>query len=475
MTSLRRRLLVKAFIGFDLWVMAASLYIALLGRNALEPLAEFGRRTIHVHTVVALATLLYVWRVALDSIGLHQSHRLTNQKSEFLDVLKASGFATLLLVAIAFCFRLRGITPAVTLRFLLMSFSLLIGSRLLMRPLLKAIRRRGRNLRHLVIAGTNARAVEFANSILARPELGYRLEGFVDTAWFGPHLADDTVNIVCGIEQFRAYLREHVVDELVISLPLKSFYAEADELVEVCREQGIIVRLLSDLFNVSRVKTRIDQLGANPVVSFYDFPIDGIPVVGKRILDVIVSATLLLILSPVLLLTTILVKLSSSGPALFAQERVGLNKRPFRMYKFRTMVVGAEKLQAQLESLNEAQGPVFKIKNDPRITRIGKILRKTSIDELPQLLNVLKGEMSLVGPRPLPVRDYNGFNQDWQRRRFSVRPGITCLWQVSGRSGISFDQWMNLDMEYIDNWSIWLDMKILAKTVPAVVKGSGAA
>jgi lipopolysaccharide/colanic/teichoic acid biosynthesis glycosyltransferase len=170
-----------------------------------------------------------------------------------------------------------------------------------------------------------------------------------------------------------------------------------------------------------------------------------------------------------------LVKLDSSGPSLFAQERVGVNKRRFRMYKFRTMMANAEKLQAELESRNEVSGPVFKIKNDPRTTQIGRFLRKTSIDELPQLLNVLKGDMSLVGPRPLPVRDYAGFNEDWQRRRFSVRPGITCLWQVCGRSSISFDQWMDLDMRYIDEWSFWLDLKILAQTIPAVVKGSGAA
>jgi lipopolysaccharide/colanic/teichoic acid biosynthesis glycosyltransferase len=157
------------------------------------------------------------------------------------------------------------------------------------------------------------------------------------------------------------------------------------------------------------------------------------------------------------------------------QERVGLNKRRFRIYKFRTMVPNAEKLMAKLEDRNEVSGPVFKIKNDPRITPIGRVLRRTSIDELPQLFNVLKGDRSLVGPRPLPVRDYEGFNEDWQRRRFSVKPGITCLWQVSGRSGISFDQWMLLDMQYMDEWSLWLDFKILAKTVPAVLKGSGAA
>ena len=179
-------------------------------------------------------------------------------------------------------------------------------------------------------------------------------------------------------------------------------------------------------------------------------------------------------LFPLLLLTACLIKLTSPGPFFFIQERVGLNKRRFRLYKFRTMVADAEKRQAELEPLNEISGPVFKIKNDPRITPIGDFLRTTSIDELPQLINVLKGEMSLVGPRPLPVRDYNGFDQDWHRRRFSVRPGITCLWQVDGPSDIPFQKWMEMDMEYIDQWSLWLDLKILTKTIPAVLQGSGA-
>jgi lipopolysaccharide/colanic/teichoic acid biosynthesis glycosyltransferase len=171
----------------------------------------------------------------------------------------------------------------------------------------------------------------------------------------------------------------------------------------------------------------------------------------------------------------VFIKIDSPGPTFFIQERVGLNKRTFRLYKFRTMLRNAEKMQAKLENANEVSGPVFKIKDDPRITRIGKYLRKTSIDELPQLINVLKGDMSLVGPRPLPVRDYNGFDQDWQRRRFSIRPGITCLWQINGRSNVSFEKWMKLDMEYIDKWSLVLDFKILFKTIPAVLRGLGAA
>jgi exopolysaccharide biosynthesis polyprenyl glycosylphosphotransferase len=209
-------------------------------------------------------------------------------------------------------------------------------------------------------------------------------------------------------------------------------------------------------------------------ISTYTENAEGWAQVIKRALDVVVAAMLLILLLPLLLCVALAVKLSSSGPVFFLQDRIGVNKRLFKIWKFRTMVPDAEKLMAHLERQNEVAGPVFKMKNDPRITPLGKWLRRTSIDELPQLLNVLKGDMSLVGPRPLPVRDYEGFNEDWQRRRFSIKPGITCLWQVNGRSGISFDQWMLLDLQYLDEWSLWLDFKILAKTLPAVLKGAGA-
>ena len=194
----------------------------------------------------------------------------------------------------------------------------------------------------------------------------------------------------------------------------------------------------------------------------------------KRLLDIILSLIGLIILLPLLLTTALAIKVTSPGPILFRQERVGLNKRRFRLYKFRTMIADAEKRMSELEHLNEVSGPVFKIKKDPRITPIGMILRKSSIDEMPQLANVLKGDMSLVGPRPLPLRDYDGFNQDWHRRRFSVRPGITGLWQVNGRSNTSFEQWMKFDIQYIDHWTLWLDLKILFRTIPAVLKASGA-
>jgi exopolysaccharide biosynthesis polyprenyl glycosylphosphotransferase len=192
-------------------------------------------------------------------------------------------------------------------------------------------------------------------------------------------------------------------------------------------------------------------------------------------MDVAGSLVLLALLSPVLLAAAAAVKVTSPGPVLFRQERLGINKRRFRMLKFRTMVEGAESLIAELEAMNEAEGPVFKLRNDPRVTKVGAFLRRTSIDELPQLFNVLRGEMSLVGPRPLPVRDYLGFEAEWHKRRFSVKPGITCLWQISGRSNVGFDEWIRMDLDYIDRWSFGLDLQILLRTIPAVLRREGAA
>jgi exopolysaccharide biosynthesis polyprenyl glycosylphosphotransferase len=255
---------------------------------------------------------------------------------------------------------------------------------------------------------------------------------------------------------------------------MKSLYAKAACIVGQCQEQGIIVRGLPSLFDFQRGRQDATELDNTHVLTHHANLCQGVPSIFKRMLDIISALILLILLAPMLLVTALLVKMDSPGPALFIQERVGLNKRRFRMYKFRTMVANAETQQFRLQQLNEADGPVFKIKHDPRITRVGRFLRKTSVDELPQLLNVLNGDMSLVGPRPLPIRDYQAFDQDWLHRRFSVRPGITCLWQVHGRSTTTFGRWMELDMQYIDNWSLWLDLKILAKTLPAVVSGKGA-
>jgi exopolysaccharide biosynthesis polyprenyl glycosylphosphotransferase len=281
--------------------------------------------------------------------------------------------------------------------------------------------------------------------------------------------------IVSDSRYLEDFLRNSVVDEVLIALPLKSKYHLIHGILKACERQGILVRLLSGLFDLKTARTKAEPFEGETVLSVYTGGMDGSPIVFKQVVDTVLAAVLICVLSPVLVSAAMAIKLTSLGPVLFVQERVGKGKRRFRLYKFRTMVADAEARIADLEKLNEVSGPVFKLRDDPRITPVGRFLRKTSIDELPQLFNVLKGDMSLVGPRPLPLRDYNGFDEDWHRRRFSVRPGITCLWQVNGRSNVEFEEWMKLDMEYIDHWSFWLDVKILFKTVPAVLRGSGAA
>jgi exopolysaccharide biosynthesis polyprenyl glycosylphosphotransferase len=276
------------------------------------------------------------------------------------------------------------------------------------------------------------------------------------------------------VSELEALITTQPVDEVFISLPIDKYGSIIETLVQICQDQGIVVRVHADLSARSTIRPYLGELNGVPLVTVRSVPRDGWSILIKRLIDILASGGLLLLLTPFLALVAILIKLDSPGAILFRQERVGLNKRRFELLKFRTMVDGADLLQQTMEHLNEVPGPVFKIRNDPRLTRLGTYLRRFSIDELPQLLNVLKGDMSLVGPRPLPVRDVDRINVQWHKRRFSVKPGVTGLWQVNGRSDVNFDRWVQMDLEYIDHWSLGLDLKILAKTVPVVLAGSGS-
>ncbi len=264
------------------------------------------------------------------------------------------------------------------------------------------------------------------------------------------------------------------VDEVIVALPLRRRRDLIEKIVEACEEQGIMVRVRTDLFDLRVARPQVDTIDGVPVVTIRSGPEEGWQLVLKRVIDILGSTLLLILLAPFLLLVALLIRLDSQGPVFFAQERMGLNRRRFKLIKFRTMVQEADKKQELFEALNEADGPVFKIRNDPRVTRLGRFLRQFSIDELPQLINVLRGQMSLVGPRPLPLRDVKLIDAQWHKRRFSVKPGLTCLWQVNGRSDVSFEHWVRMDLEYIDTWSLTLDLKILLKTIPVVFRGSGA-
>lgn len=419
--------------------------------------------------------ILLSWHWVFALFGQYRSQRLANRWSMIADCAKATTLASLFLVLAAKLWYITLVTPSFVVSFWLFAFVLVAGSRMLIRSGLEMARLRGRNLRFILVLGTNRRAVEFARRIEARSELGYRILGFVDDHWHDTSGMELGHPLCCDFAGLSEFLRSNVVDEVANYLPLRSFYERASHVATLCEQHGILLRFDPLIFDLKIARARTPETDGDAHITSHASLLDSWGTVIKRALDVAVSVVLLIVLAPLLASVALLVKLTSKGPVLFRQERVGINKRRFFIYKFRTMVPNAENLLPRLESLNEASGPVFKIRNDPRITPVGRVLRRTSLDELPQLFNVLSGDMSLVGPRPLPVRDYHGFNEDWQRRRFSVRPGITCLWQVSGRSSIGFDRWMELDLQYLDEWSIWLDMKILAQTIPAVLRGSGAA
>jgi len=464
---------------YDLFIfIAAFIFVTFaldLSSHGMD-LASFTAVRIKLGNCLLFALLLLVWHNILIICGLYVSKRLTSRPAETLDVCKATLLACMFLFLAAKALHLLWINT----RFILILWAIcslaMVSGRWVARSLLFVLRRRGRNSRFLLIVGTNARAIEFAERTRKRPELGYNVVGFVDDDWAGIQNFEASGNSrCCTFSGLAEFLRHNVVDEAAIYLPLRSYYEHAAKLASLCEQHGIVIRIWSQIFKLRGPDAAVLDVDEYSQVVAMSGSTGTWPELIKRVIDLVGSIVLLVALAPLFLIVILLVKCTSTGPVFFRQTRVGVNKRQFSIYKFRTMIAEAEQIQNELLYKNEMTGPVFKIKKDPRITPLGKLLRKSSIDELPQLFNVLKGEMSLVGPRAMSLRDYQLFEEDWQRRRFSVKPGITCLWQVQGRNSIPFEKWMELDLQYIDKWSLWLDLKILAQTVPAVLRGSGAA
>jgi exopolysaccharide biosynthesis polyprenyl glycosylphosphotransferase len=476
--GIRRQVIFAFWKATDLALMVLafglSVWIAILQPQGMS----FGRLLsvrLKLSNILLFLGFLLLWHLVLSWLGLYRSHRLQTFGQEALDVLKATSIGTVAIFNAGILFDIQILSVKFTASFWLLSTGLTLLSRLLLRGVLESARRKGRNLRKVLIVGTNSRAMDFADRLRSHPEAGMTVIGFADKPWFGLEvLAARGEKLVCSLEELDTFLGNSVVDEVVLALPAPSCYFDSERVVRACEKQGITVRLLSDFFNLKVASARVETFDEQPFITLTTGRMEGGSVAIKRILDIAIAAALIVLLAPLFFAISLLIKLGSKGPVLFVQDRIGLGKRRFPLYKFRTMVLDAETQQVELEHLNEVEGPVFKIENDPRTTNLGRFLRRTSLDELPQLMNVFLGDMSLVGPRPLPVRDYEGFSEDWHRRRFSVRPGLTCLWQIQGRSTVSFDRWMELDMQYIDEWSFWLDLRILAKTVPVVIKGTGA-
>lgn len=478
MTNLRRKLLAKGTRILDIAVMMftflATLYY-FAPEEAPHNIIEFLSLKIKVLNVLALFILVVGWNRLFSYFGLYEVRRLGTRFREWLDIVKAVSVSVLFLAAVSFLISRRNIDKNVLITFWFSCIVLTIAARTAVREYLVFLRNHGRNLRHIVFVGSGPRAIELAQKVMSRPELGYKLLGFVDDNFKVSHSKMvPKEKRLCKLAELPDYLENHIVDEVFIALPIKTFYERIREIARLCEELGIVCRVSSDWFELKTARTSAFSLGGVPILTMQTGSQHQAESMWlKRLLDILLASLALLILAPVFLLVAILIKATSKGPIFFKQDRIGYNRRRFKMIKFRTMIDGAEELQDELEPMNEADGPAFKIKDDPRVTQIGKWLRKTSIDELPQLINVLKGDMSLVGPRPLPVRDVEGIDERWQKRRFSMRPGLTCLWQINGRHKVSFEEWMKLDLEYIDRWSIKLDMEILLKTLPTIIKATG--
>lgn len=474
-----RKTLLEVGMCVDLAICGVSL---LLGSAVLyRPLWEADALLLHhpLRQILCTIALSFCWHYSLVSAGAYRSYRTLGIRRQVWALLKgatfSAGWAAVWLILS------RPETPVLPVSLFLevvLFWAFAVGgmvvSRICARLVTRYLRSRGRNLRNLLIVGSNSRAVALANSLLADKNFGYELIGFVDDHWHDEEAPEIYKQKLLGqTGDTLQLLRVLELDEVIIALPIASHYQLTERIISWCRQQGILVRYEGSLFENLR-RTSIEVPETTNLITLHDAGHDPWSAVGKRLIDLVLSSIAILSLAPVLGTVALLIRLTSKGPALFTQERLGLGKRRFRIFKFRTMVIDAEARMKEVEHLNQSAGPTFKLKHDPRITSIGSFLRKTSLDELPQLFNVFLGEMSLVGPRPLPMRDYQGFSEDWHRRRFSVKPGVTCLWQVTGRSSIGFERWMELDMEYIDQWSLWLDLKIIAQTIPAVMRGSGA-
>lgn len=477
-------------------IIIAAFYLAYVGRDALLywnnlfgwdlPFTGTELAPIKDNFIVLIVGLLG-YQLSLSLLGAYNSMRLMTalQLSGMFIVSTLCVFVTL--ATSLFLLKI-DLSRSFIALFCLIAFLCLVGQRFLVLRLLRFYRRRGRNFRNIIVCGTGEQAVRLASRLARMPELGLVIRGFA--ALEGPSRFDTAheanfkealrlggfqapVRILHSKEALAKALAEYAVDEVLFAdvvdvMPL------VEEMVMLCSEQGIRTTLVADLFSVGIVKSGISYFAGMPLIHFQTPPGDRWELALKRWVDVLLSAVLLVVLSPLLGAIAIAVRLSSPGPVFYVQRRVGLNGRLFDLYKFRSMFADADQRLEELKGQNEMRGPTFKMSDDPRITSVGRWLRRFSLDELPQLWNVLVGDMSLVGPRP-PIPGEVSLYERKDRRRLSMRPGLTCTWQVSGRNNIKeFEEWVRLDLEYIDNWSLSRDFALLLRTIPAVLFGVGA-
>ncbi|WP_298435345.1 sugar transferase [Geobacter sp.] len=465
----QHRVIHKLALSLDAVIIGASFLIASNFAYVEEIDGIYSAPSVEDYLPL-LVFLIPLWIITLKGFGAYDSMREKGFGRLFWTILEASLVATLIFTAAAFYLELGILTRKFVTVFFAAAVLLQTAEKFLVLQFLRSARRRGLNFRVLLIVGSGPRAREFSEVIDSHPEWGQKILGFIDEEEMRGRAVGQG-RVIGTFDEMPRILEENVVDEVVFLMPRK-WLSRLEEYVRVCEKIGVKATIAVDFFDTAIAKPVVKEVEGWPLLTFDTTPQDFFSLSLKRILDVVGAAAGLIVLSPLFLVIALAIKLASPGPVFFSQVRSGLRGRPFRILKFRTMIVNAEAKLKELQALNELEGPVFKIKNDPRITWIGRLLRKTSLDELPQLINVLKGDMSLVGPRPPLPSEVERYER-WQRRRLSMRPGITCIHEVVAHNNKDFNVWMKMDLEYIDNWHFGLDLKLIARTVLAVVRGTG--
>jgi exopolysaccharide biosynthesis polyprenyl glycosylphosphotransferase len=461
----------RVLFGLSDIVLAAAGFEAAYQTRSILHLEHIFYLTVEKKALV-LGFSLLAWVAIGLWLGVYEKLDSGHPRIILRDSFRQAAYSAVCLVLFEYLLRLD------LSRFFLLVFSayawvLLLAFRLLAGRLIGVIRREFAAPRYVMVVGTSERALALARGIEASAEHGIRLRGFLAEApGAAARVKLDAAYEVRPIVELTTILQKHVVDDIIFAVESERL-GELEEVFLLCDEEGVRTHVAVDFFPHVNSTISLDRFGATPLLTFSAAPYDEIRLLVKRLTDIVIAAAGLLVLSPFMIAIALLIRLTSPGPAIFRQVRCGLNGRRFLFYKFRSMCQNAEQMQAAVAHLNTRDGAVFKIPRDPRLTLVGRYLRKFSIDEWPQLWNVLRGDMSLVGPRPAIPSEVDRY-QRWQRRRLRMRPGLTCLWAIAGRDNVDFETWMKMDMQYIDHWSLGLDWKILLRTIPRVLTGRGA-
>jgi exopolysaccharide biosynthesis polyprenyl glycosylphosphotransferase len=472
----RSKLLSTITLLHDLGVTCVAFLVAYVLRSYLVQFQFFSERFPQIypfsHYLPLMVAFLVVWAVVGSFSSFYRDLELTNPIQLILKIVSQLAIVLLFLYAGLYLLRRTDVSRTYVMLIGVVDFVLLLLGRAASYWGVALMRERLSRYHYLLIVGCGPRAREMAAMIEEGRGMGLRLIGFVD-----PRSATDPSTDLSGYDVFSLeavgrILQTRVVDEVVFAVDLQEL-ARLEPVMQHCADLGIRTRLQLEFLPPAYSRVYLENFREVQLLSLSSAPDSELRLFFKRIFDIVLSFTSLVILSPLLLAIAAMIKITSPGPVLFQQTRCGLGGRRFTLYKFRSMINNAEQMRAELHQLNELDGPVFKISDDPRITTVGRWLRRFSLDELPQLWNIFSGEMSFVGPRPAVPEEVDQY-EDWQRRRLRMRPGLTCIWVLEGRSHVDFNRWMQLDLKYIDTWSLWLDTKIFLRTIPIVLSGRGA-